>query len=1124
MKGIVTMESQGIYYLGLTLLGLSVLIAAFGVPTFLIIRNNLKRQLEADYESKANTGATVAKVEAHCPETSQTGDVSGPKLIASLYEITRRLGSGGSGIVYLGRHLRLEKSVVLKADKRSLSEGSVTSLKREADTLKNLSHEYIPQIFDYVYENGIVYTVMDYIDGESLDALLERNGRFASWQIVRWAQQILEALAYLHASEPNGILHGDIKPANLMLTPQGNIRLIDFNVALALGEKGAVSVGRSLGYASPEHYGTECSPNTPPNKIKQGIAAKAGSMPYLETDVSPDETTPIATDGNVVLDARSDIYGLGATLYHLLTGRRPAQNADEVVPLTAEDCPPGLAAVINKAMSPDRKLRYQTAGEMLAAIKNIHITDPRARRARRLRTVATLVPATLLLIGAFALITGFMRVETENKSKAFVEASQNAFQRGDRPGAIKLALDAMPSGSDLFTPPVSADAQKALADALGIYDMSEGFKLFQKITLPSEPLMVDISPDGKTAALVCDYTAAVVDVDTGQVAYTLPMIRSALGEARFINGTTLVYSGQEGLCAHDVGSNEQLWRTDSPVAAIAVSADGNTIAAADCDGSFATLYDTEGKTLARIDFTGGKLRKASEHIQHNPRGDLFALSADGRFLAVSFTDGTLWVFNVYSSSQHRIKSNYNVSNNVRYEGGFSGNLLAFSATHANGSYFSVFNAENTQFDNLEGFFQMSPQFIVFANETGIFVSSDNHLWEYDPTSDTVEEIPLANPYVWSDSNIRGFAVWDEYILVVTDNACTFFDRGGSIITRFDRKTPTGFALISGDYALIGERDSAEMTVLRLERYLEAQVFASDNIEYSYREARVNEDGSRVMLYSAGGFRLYNNDGNLIREQTIPDPRWVYDQQFSKTSGNLSVIYNDSLLIYSGNDGGIIFEESGLRSIFYAPYGISVLDSAGRLRLIEPDSGAEILSENVGGDVTFAAYCGAVVDSAFLNGRKLIGAAKTADGFLFAVSDGENCVIYDGARRKRFDLPGGNQAKALFAEKAVVISQPQGSPGVFSLRNGSKIGVLEEDAYLTNIFEMGEYYVAQYLSDDGGCYGVLMDGAFRPIAALPRLCDTWNGRLVFDNRQGALLRSRIYSPEELVVLGATYISS
>ena len=95
-------------------------------------------------------------------------------VIAGIYEIQKQIGSGGGGIVYLGWHQRLQKAVVLKADKRKLST-KPELLRNEVNILKDLRHTYIPQVHDYVEEDGVVYTVMDFIEGESLDKLLERK-------------------------------------------------------------------------------------------------------------------------------------------------------------------------------------------------------------------------------------------------------------------------------------------------------------------------------------------------------------------------------------------------------------------------------------------------------------------------------------------------------------------------------------------------------------------------------------------------------------------------------------------------------------------------------------------------------------------------------------------------------------------------------------------------------------------------------------------------------------------------------------------------------------------------------------------------------------------------------------
>lgn len=154
-------------------------------------------------------------------------------IIASTYEVIQKLGAGGGGNVYLANHLRLNKKVVLKADKRKITTPAEL-LRREVDVLKNLKHPHIPQVYDFFVENDTVYTVMDYVEGESLDKALKRGERFAQRQVIEWAIQLLEALVYLHSpihgDPPKGFIHSDIKPANLMVMPDGGICLIDFNI------------------------------------------------------------------------------------------------------------------------------------------------------------------------------------------------------------------------------------------------------------------------------------------------------------------------------------------------------------------------------------------------------------------------------------------------------------------------------------------------------------------------------------------------------------------------------------------------------------------------------------------------------------------------------------------------------------------------------------------------------------------------------------------------------------------------------------------------------------------------------------------------------------------------------
>ena len=223
----------------------------------------------------------------------------------------------------------------------------------------------------------------------------------------------MEALSYLHrpvhGDPPRGYVHSDIKPANLMRTPDNDVCLIDFNIALALGEENVI--GCSAGYASPEHYGLDFSSDydTSVSQSKSGsklmnlmhrgrnaavseAVGKEKDRTVLLQDAALDSTVKLPESGMeaessktriMVPDVRSDIYSVGATLYHLLSGKRPARHAKEVEPLSQEEFSSQIVAIISKAMNPNPDLRYQTADEMLNAFAQLHSNDVRMLRWKR---------------------------------------------------------------------------------------------------------------------------------------------------------------------------------------------------------------------------------------------------------------------------------------------------------------------------------------------------------------------------------------------------------------------------------------------------------------------------------------------------------------------------------------------------------------------------------------------------------------------------------------------------------------------------------------------------------------------------------------------------------------------
>ena len=178
-------------------------------------------------------------------------------ILNGLYRIESEIGSGTGGIVFLAEHLRLHKKVVVKLVRDQVKDRLDT--RSEADILKGIKHTYLPQVYDFVEEGQEIYTVMDFVPGENIETLLKLHGPFSQKEVLHWSHQLCEALVYLHSQKPP-IIHGDIKPANIMLTSGDNICLIDFNISLLFGADGRHPIGLSRPYAAPELF-DEIKPN-----------------------------------------------------------------------------------------------------------------------------------------------------------------------------------------------------------------------------------------------------------------------------------------------------------------------------------------------------------------------------------------------------------------------------------------------------------------------------------------------------------------------------------------------------------------------------------------------------------------------------------------------------------------------------------------------------------------------------------------------------------------------------------------------------------------------------------------------------------------------------------------------
>ena len=928
------------------------------------------------------------------------------EIISSTYEILEKLGAGGGGNVYLAYHRRLNKKVVLKADKRKLTT-KMDFLRREVDILKNLSHQYIPQVYDFFIEDETIYTVMEYIDGESLDRPLKRGEKFSQKQVIFWAVELLQALSYLHnpvhGDPPRGFVHSDIKPANIMRRPNGDISLIDFNIALALGED--IVIGCTAGYASPEHYGLDFSTSS---------TSTTASMNSNSTMTLDNRTIPLsqynesASGGSgsakkmIVPDVRSDIYSLGATLYHLLCGRRPAQNALEVVPLSKDEFSPLLVDIISKSMNPNPDLRYQTADEMLAALYSLHEKDPRTIRLKKAQTVGYSLIALMLAAGIGTAFTGLKRMQASEENLKLAEYSATAYQSGDRFKALSLALEAIPRKQGLFDPKPSAQAQKALTDAVGIYDLADDFTPDRTIELPAEPFAMEMSPDGTTFSCIYAYELRVYDTATLEAVYQKPVAQSALSEVKYVSDSVIAYAGNDGLEVYDLSTQSLLW-TGAPATTIAVSHDGSAIAALYKDDTSAAVYDAKsGEQLYTADFAGRKQRVAVNDIFANPHDQIFALNSDGSFLAVSFEDGSLQLFNLADPDNDLILLEDD-SGFAHFEGGFYQKYFAFSASEANSSLFAVVDTkEQVQ----TGGFEAETPFGVKADERGIFLSYENVLVNIHPQ--TGDQTPLVNTV----KTVGNFTVSDKVTMMSADTGYMYFDTDAKLLSEKNTDVSADFMLAKGDTAVIGSMNSTILKIEKMKDHSEADYILYDP-KYAHDEARISHNQETLMLFAYDRFYILDFDGNLINETEIPDAENVYDQQYVRTADSsvLEVIYNDGkTVIYNALNGEIVTTEQRekpdltLHQEFETEDYKVVFDLHGATVLYDRKNDSEIR------ELTEDAYLTYVTQV----GDGLVLQYMTVDGYQYAKLLNENCSetavmpylsdIFEG--KLIFDCPGG----------------------------------------------------------------------------------------------------------------------
>lgn len=315
-------------------------------------------------------------------------------LVDGKYKILSEIGHGGMSVVYMAINEKANKTWAIKEvrkdgvlDFEAVRQGLIV----ETDLLKKLRHPNLPSIIDVIENSDNFLIVMDYIEGNSLSTALEEYGAQTQEDVIEWALQLCDVLGYLHSREP-AIIYRDMKPANIMLKPDGTVMLIDFGTAREYKARNIADTTclGTIGYAAPEQFG-----------------------------------------GMGQTDARTDIYCLGATLYHLVTGCNPSEPPYEIKPIREINpaLSGGLERIITKCVQRNPDDRYQSCAELMYALEHFEEIDDRYRR-RQKRKLGAFAASAVLAVG-FAVtgaVLGHMALlrATDNYQSLMEEAAKTA--------------------------------------------------------------------------------------------------------------------------------------------------------------------------------------------------------------------------------------------------------------------------------------------------------------------------------------------------------------------------------------------------------------------------------------------------------------------------------------------------------------------------------------------------------------------------------------------------------------------------------------------------------------------------------------------------------------------------
>ncbi len=360
-------------------------------------------------------------------------------IVDGKYKILNKIGQGGMSIVYLAMNERANKQWAIKEVRKDgvkdfevVKQGLIV----EIDMLKRLSHPNLPSIIDVIDQKDNFLIVMDYIQGNSLKDRLDEFGAQPQELVIEWAKQLSDVLGYLHTRKP-AIIYRDMKPSNIMLKPDGKLTLIDFGTAREYKEKNLADTTclGTIGYAAPEQFG-----------------------------------------GKGQTDGRTDIYCLGATLYHLVTGMNPSEPPYEIKPIREinPSLSSGLEKIILKCTQRNPEDRYQNCAELTYALEHYDEIDDiyRNRQKKRLSAFITTIFLAIVSLGVGVGFDKAAEAKTDEQYEDVIAEANSLTNEESIRATLKKAILIKPGDKEAYISLIESYYNPQYGDENDMYNFS----------------------------------------------------------------------------------------------------------------------------------------------------------------------------------------------------------------------------------------------------------------------------------------------------------------------------------------------------------------------------------------------------------------------------------------------------------------------------------------------------------------------------------------------------------------------------------------------------------------------------------------------------------------------------